>query len=236
VVVFNPADLETALTSEADETGAWSIDNVPPPPFAVLASHGYSGGRWVVVREPTPELNLVLRPLITIRGQLVEPDGRPVEEQFIRQVFPFEWEGRIVTVDHPHRWDCGTIEKTDDEGRFLVRLAPDDSGVVHLNFDYCTEPACVDGSGDVRLVISDKTAESRAMSRKYAHLIPKEKPEPPTAETRASCALPTASKPDLSPADFESRNRTWIGLLQSEPPAERVALLEKLREEISGGG
>jgi len=87
----------------------------------------------------------------------------------------------------------------------------------------------------VRLVISEKAAESRAMQRKYATHRAESEPDEKTVEAPASCPLPKAPKPDLSPADFESRNRLWIALLQSEPPAERVALMEQLRQEIGGG-
>lgn len=227
VAIFDPTDLATKLTADADETGAWSIENAPPPPFAILAWHGYSGAYWTVVVDPTSELDLVLRPLRTVRGTVVGPDASPVQGDLVNQVFPFEWKGRQVFADQMSQLDLGPFVSTDENGRFTVRAAPDADGKILLHYDYYKEPARVDGPDEARLVVSEKMAQSWPRA---------ERPEQEPQSTSPPCPLPKAPESDLSPADFESRNRLWIAMLQTDPPAERVAMLKRLYEEISGGG
>ncbi|WP_165066674.1 carboxypeptidase regulatory-like domain-containing protein [Paludisphaera rhizosphaerae] len=111
-----------APRAETDAAGMFSLRKLSPEPsFLVVLAEGFSVQVQdvdVMEKDATPPVEIRLGPAATIRGRVVDKQGKPIEGVSCQ---PNTWRGR------KQLWVRIGVMKSDADGRFVWKNAPDDT-------------------------------------------------------------------------------------------------------------
>jgi hypothetical protein len=152
---------------ECDEDGKFELDGVPADSYVIAAGHmtyATSLGRAEVVAGKEAKVDFTLGSGATIRGTVVDPQGKPAERAIVRVVAWYpkqQGRGKAEPVELPMR-----ATRTSEDGGYVLEYLPAGRMMIEAAEENGSHPTVVnvqgpENKGVIEAKISLKTNQDR---------------------------------------------------------------------------